>query len=770
MKKLVNNIAPHFFALLIIVVVVVYALQYIATEPWRQLPDIGGDGAKNNFTYLYHALHGQGYWFTGMNYPYGEHIVYTDGLPLLSIFLASIGHVSAPTALTLLWWSIGLSYVLSMWYLFRIFRHYQLPWLPALIFACCAGLMAPQILRLKGHYALSFVSFVPMLFYFTIQYYQSGRWRYGIYIALLGLMHAALHPYYLALLLIWCVTYCVAYLLCTTTALRVRLQHLLVYGICCALPIIAFTMVMRLTDTISDRPSTPFIDKMMFAKLAQMFTSFCSPIWQWVVSNKWLPKVADGGEGFNYVGIVALLAVGGWSMSYVVRRFLVALRRRPFIQASPQLQVPVLWMLMATGIMMFSAGIPFVWRIEWAQHLSLFKQFRSLGRFSWLYYYLMVVLAGVILWQVYLQLQQRTGKAVATVFIVCSAAVWATEAYGYAAFSRSVSQVGAYNYDETFAINRKSWQTFLEENHHLPSDFEAVLALSYYHVGSEKLWLGTFDWLNSLTVRCALQLQLPVVDVMMSRTSLAQTMSQVKIAGGPLVDKPLLHQLSTHKPLLLLHYEADSLDAYQQWLLTASKPLGQFSQCTVYAFYPDSLLHKEQLLRDSILATASLLAPHNAVVTPTSDTFFYHHFNEGAVAGVSGMAMPAALSSDTLLFTLPTVGYPDSVSFSSWFLRNPDVPVAPFWKLVFLDGAGKEIANTDVLAKESTDNYKGWFRAYRLFRIPKGCKRIACSVVAEWPGAYLAVDEVLMQAANSTVIYKNDKGTIFANNHVINTK
>src|ERR1041384_1921736 len=78
--------------LLLLLAAILAILDYmypgIFTRPWRLLPTLGGDGIKNEFTYLYQVLYGKGYWFEGMNYPFGEHIVYTDGQPLLSITLA----------------------------------------------------------------------------------------------------------------------------------------------------------------------------------------------------------------------------------------------------------------------------------------------------------------------------------------------------------------------------------------------------------------------------------------------------------------------------------------------------------------------------------------------------------------------------------------------------------------------------------------------------------------------------------------------------------
>ena len=48
----------------------------------------GGDGIKNYYAYLYHCLYGKGTEFKGMNYPFYEHVIYTDNQPLLAVPLS----------------------------------------------------------------------------------------------------------------------------------------------------------------------------------------------------------------------------------------------------------------------------------------------------------------------------------------------------------------------------------------------------------------------------------------------------------------------------------------------------------------------------------------------------------------------------------------------------------------------------------------------------------------------------------------------------------
>ncbi|MBK6965197.1 MAG: hypothetical protein IPH20_14980 [Bacteroidales bacterium] len=53
-----------------------------------------GDGLKNYFTYSYHIQHDSSCVdFTGMNYPYGEHFMYTDCHPVLANMFRSLAGI-----------------------------------------------------------------------------------------------------------------------------------------------------------------------------------------------------------------------------------------------------------------------------------------------------------------------------------------------------------------------------------------------------------------------------------------------------------------------------------------------------------------------------------------------------------------------------------------------------------------------------------------------------------------------------------------------------
>ena len=68
--------------------VILYSLfTRVVKCPACYLFEDGGDGLKNYYTLDYYVKHDDGWHFTGMNYPYGENIIYTDNQPILALTL-----------------------------------------------------------------------------------------------------------------------------------------------------------------------------------------------------------------------------------------------------------------------------------------------------------------------------------------------------------------------------------------------------------------------------------------------------------------------------------------------------------------------------------------------------------------------------------------------------------------------------------------------------------------------------------------------------------
>ena len=140
------------------------------------LSSIAGDSLKNYYTFLYHIkndselLH-----FSGLNYPYGEHVVYTDCVPLFTLILKALPFTHNHL-IGILHGSIFLSFVCTPLILNAIFNRLGVDRFSSFFISLAIGLLSPQYFKvLGGHYALSYTFIIPLCILLLINFYQKKK-------------------------------------------------------------------------------------------------------------------------------------------------------------------------------------------------------------------------------------------------------------------------------------------------------------------------------------------------------------------------------------------------------------------------------------------------------------------------------------------------------------------------------------------------------------------------------------------------------------------
>lgn len=760
------------------IVLTTLSLSSIVTSPWQVMPELGADGGKNIFTYLYHVLYDKGIWFSGMNYPYGEHIVYTDGQPILSVPLSYInGHISIGTALSIMWWLISTSYVLSIVFCFKILRKFKVTPIIALSFAGLITLLSPQVLRLSGHYALSFCAVLPMLFYYTLQYHTSRQWKYTVYILLMGCFTTFLHPYFAAVALVWAGCYSVAYLLSIKDGVSNKIKHIIPLLVSVLFVFLLFGTIMRLTDPLKDRPVTPFGILVNCTHIKDIFSSVYSPFWAIVKDHTHFSKISSGGEGYTYPGLAVLIAV---FISLAIRIKQWATYQNTPSSTDKNSFQPI-WIIMALMALLFGMGAPFIWHLEWLlNYASVLKQFRTLGRFSWIFYYIISMYGAVLIDKWHSRFKTKERPAMAYGLLVIALGIWATEAVGYVNKTYNAVSNGRANFKTFTSQNELNWNQFLAQHDHKKEKFQAILVLPLFATGTEKVWLCSDEnisaWSVAMGIKAGVQLHLPLVDIMMSRSSWGQTFNQVKTAGGPYTEKLMLNDIKSDLPFLLLHTDNAPLSPDQEYLLQSSLLLGHYEHCTVYACYPQKIKDNDKKNVDTAIAIATNMQQADTCIHCCGAWFIDHFDNRNYNNTPFGTGAKAyAPNVGEVICNIPiTPAYNNQqYEFSCWFQVTVTDYKSPDCILEMLDSNSSVIASAHAPTIESTDNIYNsttpslWLRCNAFVRLPAATRYIRCKMLnfAEQP--YLAIDELMIRPSSTVIISKSTNGQIMANNHLI---
>ena len=495
------------------------------------------DGLKAYTNIEYHAKHDTSFtYFEGMNYPYGDHISAAVAQPLISNglkLLRDLGWDVSRYTFVIVNMSLLLGLLLGAYFLYLCFRKLELPvWLSVLA-GISLAFFSPQMHRWISHYGLAHIEVFPILFYLLMRLEEEQRLGLSLWIALVVFVFSLIHFYYFAILAMTLSLYFFFGFLRKPTLQRL-LRYALHFGVQIGLPLIFFYWWMYAGDSIDDRSGRPW-----------GFFHFHS-IWESVVSNykmphfKWIdeqviPIQRGSYEGRAYVGLVALIAFFALLVRWVWSGF-----RQSMVQVGGVFQPFLNKMLLAAFVLLLlSFGYPFtIPGLEWLlDYTGPFRQFRSVGRFNWPFFYILNLIAVAELWH------WAKTKDWKQVVLGAALLLLVFESYHHA------TQV---NLD----LDRLKWfspgERFTDIDGIDYDDFQAVLPAPYFNLGSDQFWYDAAGNLLPHTLILGVQSGLPTTGAALTRTSRHQAFNQLQLATEPYCPPAILEDFPNGKPLLLL--------------------------------------------------------------------------------------------------------------------------------------------------------------------------------------------------------------------------
>jgi len=578
-----------------------------------------------------------------------------------------------------------------------------------------------------------------------------------------------LHPYFGPMLLLWVCTYALGYFIYIKDSLKNKIKHTAPFVTAIFLLIIIFRLSVALTDPLKDRPTVPDGLRDNRTNIWLVVSSVHSPIWNYLKENKWIGPHREYGEGYSYLGLVSIFVIIislfiGIYKKYKKDNTALIIQENKFSR---------IWIFIAIFTMLISMGAPFVWNMEWLMdYISVFRQFRSPGRFSWIFYYVMTVYTAVVINTWFTKQISKQRYFAGYTLLIVTIGIWCFEASGYTQYTRTLADRGKYFYDVVFSKNQQTWESFLKDHNYKKDDFQGIFLVGKINVGTEKLCVGENRmWLMSMAITTSLQLHLPIVDQNLGRSSWGVARKQLKMAAGPYVEKPLLHDIRSDKPFLLLRLDEDELSENDQYLFQAADFIGNKYGCKVYSYSPRKQLQNDNYWKDFISKTLPTTAIGDTVIGNRNNVYIEHFDNGGFSNPLFGKgALPYTQTNDSILAIIPIAsGSEDKLfEYSTWCLIDSNDCLMPYMELTFLDGDNKVIVNRDVLSKNSVDNNGLWCRATFEFKMPVNCRKIISCLRSKSTKSYRAIDELVLRPLDVVLISKSSGGRVMVNNHIFN--
>lgn len=529
------------FAFIIIGIFICFSYQRVLKVPNDFLVN-GGDGLKNYFTYMYHVKHDSTFMtFEGMNYPFGENIIFTDNQPLIANLTKVLSNIFP------IWFECNLiafhnmvlilGIILGGLGLFLCFRKLKIEFLFAL--GCTLGLMIlnPQAGRINGHFSM-FYPVLPWIFYLWLLFWEgNNRLKTSAFIGLLVVCSGLFHMYYFITISIFTLLSIFIYYVLQSD--RKWLEMLKVIGLQVVLPFLILNFFSSYYNYSSDRPNDPWGFFIYNSSWEGLLFSYKLPLFEFINTN--IIKVRNVEmEGRNYIGIIAVAFVL-FSIFYAIFRF--PKTKKNISQDKILIYFAFIFILSS----LISFGLPFtIPGLEWLlDYTGPYKQFRSIGRVGWVSFYAVNLLAIYVIYH-WLKSSTKTTEFLYTIPLILI-------------------------FEGALFINKQEWyQTNIpdylcESRFSLPiniKDYQASLPDPYFNTGSECFsWPDQGDVLNQ-TYKIGFNMGLPSMGVMMSRTSFSQSLLLNELTNQPYKVPKIIDiiRAKSTKPLLVIESKKEIQD------------------------------------------------------------------------------------------------------------------------------------------------------------------------------------------------------------------
>lgn len=556
------------------------------------------DGMQNYFGHWYYIKYDSSYVHTqAMNYPHGEFIYYT-GIQLVpsAIFKFINNNI---IEISDYWIGIQnsmmlLSIVLCALFLFLVFLELKMNYIFSAIWALAITFLSPQLDRFGGHFSLAYLFVVPLALYLLLLFEKTKKYKYSIVLMFFAFWAYTTHPYFFGLIAILLLFYWIyVFIYNKEFSYKTKLYHVLLQFL---LPLFAAQLIEIIFCSIDDRTSNPWgffvyraFPEGIFLPFGTSYGAFLHSLFKTTSYIQW--------EGIAYIGLAASI--------FTIATLLIILKRlikRNFINAVQVTDNKMLniffWASFAA--LLYSFGLPFILGLEWlVEYIGPIRQMRGIGRFAWLFFFVINIVLAYKLWN------WQPKKKILKYLILVPTLMIVYDAYSYsrkkeAHLNNKIELLS----DHNNKLDANNWVNTINA-----SQYQAIIALPYFHIGSENIWINAECSVLKHAFYTSLKTGLPMLNVYYSRTSLSQTYENISLSKEPYRPLNIVNHFPNRKPFLLLAINCDKITAPEQNLINQANFIMKLPDFSLYSLPFEVLEHIADSLYEKKINEYAKLSP-----------------------------------------------------------------------------------------------------------------------------------------------------------------
>jgi len=722
----------------------------VIVHPDSYLFSSSGDAVKSYYNFSYYLKYDSGMDHNGINYPYGEHLQYMNSHPLYLQIVRFVDRHIVPVSdhgVGILNLSMILSLLLAIPFIFLILRKFSMPRWYAAVVSLIILFLSPQVDRLGGHFEMVYAFFIPLYWYLLIRWHEaSSKVVWSLLLLLTALTGGFTSAYYAAFLAVFTLALLLVRLWKYRKNLRVYLPeglHLLLIAL---LPLLIVRGTASLTDWVNDRPDNPWG---FFIFHANVFSIF-------LPSNSLLQRVTADvlpirytWEGRAYVGFPAALLALSFAGTMLI--LLAGGKRIRWGSFFPDKKLN-LYLAASLLVLLFSMCIPFKWGLGFLTELvPPLKQFRCLGRFAWIFYYVFTVFTATYLYALYRLFRRKGYGAQALTVLLLALSFWGLES----ASRIQGSTRHLFNRNDLFHAGDPDPTAILSESGTSADEFQAIFFLPFANTCGDKLRFER--GLDALTeaMSCSYKTGIPIVQSFAPRISLSQAMSSIQLLADSCIYKRRVDDMN-QKPLLLV-VGPQELNHQESGLLHRATPLWSgeryyLARLPVQAFNQGfkSWMDLADSLADSLAGTGIFCSGGNP------EQLIYRDFEtlsaDRAFTG-SGSRYRRRGSMELLNEKLEERFPEQEVEFSFWLYVDHRIDNMPTPELLQWDESNTLVSREKLDSREVHNVDGMWVRIGKRLAPGPGIR-----YQLKVSGKYITVDDFLVKPAGMRVFVRHSNG------------
>lgn len=653
---------------------IVFFYGAVMWSPNSYLFSVSGDGMKNYFTYVDQIKASSYTASTAMNYPYGESFLYLDCQPVFTIILKWLPFLQG--------YSVGIinilmvaSFGITAWLLYLILLRFSVRPFLAVIAAFSIAVLSPQIFRITGHLALGYSFFIPLSWYIYLRFCDSEKkWKWSCWMCCNALFWFFVHAYLGMMIVAF-----IATMFAVDTIIRLFKKQLnwQFIGQACVqtlVPLVLFWGYATLSDTHTGRTKNPYGYMESTSNFDSVFLPNTQPLKPLLEPSM---KIEQTWEGLAYIGagsvVSILLLLGFWLYRLVrYRRFSLTENGR-----SNELIVAVLASVL---ILLLAFGYPFEWKPGLLDRFSIIKNFRGIGRFAWVFYFVVTTAVIVVISKRFSKSGQSLTSLIIVALIACS---FVLEGVPY---HKMIAQelTKTPNYFDREQLDN-DWKKMLRTVDF--SNYQAIVPLPFYHIGSENFGKEGTDKIYHISMLLGYHSNLPLVSNYSTRTSIWESKNVMQVISPVFYKKAIEKDIKDTRPFLIIFSNEELLECERD-VLSRGKEIYKNKDFTLLEISKKELFSTNTIRWfETFNEKKSQMTVKEGFFINTTDTSSYLWF-----VNYDSIPNPIAFNGTGALST-PKKDYTILKKFGKGELKNNTEYIASFWFYNAGNNHGQDVPN-----------------------------------------------------------------------------